>query len=55
MSLESPRKMQDEQEVMGETAGDATRRRVETRTRRVKRRRWKPKFFGTGGRRPWIH
>ena len=39
MSLESPRKMQDEQDVMSETSGNATIGR--------KLRRWKPKLFRT--------
>ena len=51
LNLESARKMQDEQEVMGETQG--MRREDEEKTgggwnQKGKRRRWKPEFFGTG-------
>ena len=42
MSVESPRKMQDEQEVMSETPGISTRgRRVEAVETKVFRNGWK--------------
>ena len=46
MSLESPRKMQDEQEVMSEISGSATRGRGEDAWRldqKARRRRWETK------------
>ena len=49
MSLESPSKMQDVQELMSETAGNAMRGRGEDAWRpERKRRRWKPESFRTG-------
>ena len=51
MSLVSPSKMQDVQEVMSETAGNAMRGRGEDAWRLEpdgKRRRWKPESFRTG-------
>ena len=47
MSLESPRKMQEEQEVMSETSGNATSGREEDEWRLEPGRRWKPKMFRT--------
>ena len=44
MSLESPRKMQDVQEVMSETSGYATRGREEDAWKRI---RWNPELFRT--------
>ena len=48
MSLESPKKIQDVQVVMSETAGNATRGRGEDAWRlepEGEMRRWKPKLF----------
>ena len=50
-SPESPRKMQDEQEVTSETSWNATRRKEVDEWRlepEGNRRRQKPKFYGTG-------
>ena len=47
MSLESPRKMQEEQEVMSETSGNATGGIEEDAWRLEPGRRWKPKMFRT--------
>ena len=59
MSLESPRKMQDVQEVMDKTAGKATRGRGEDACRlepegETESLETKGFFLERGGRRPWI-
>ena len=50
VSPESPRKMQDEQEVMSETSGEKWRRRVKAGTRRGHGDTGNHSFFGTGWR-----